>query len=120
VATYVIFTDEGWTPAGNDQAIGRSAAGGLRGAAQAAGTVVTVIVLQAEDTYEQYVETLLRRKRNVFDRTVERDAGKQRNVKAPTMSMRDLRNVLSRRNRKKVSTKKPAKVSSGTRRKARA
>lgn len=106
VATYVIFTDEGWTPAGNDQAIGRSAAGGLRGAAQAAGTVVTVIVMQAEDTYEQYVESLLKKKRAVFDRTIERDAGKHRKVAAATMNLGDLRKVLSKRGRKKKGQKR--------------
>lgn len=99
VATYVIFTDEGWTPAGNDQAIGRSAAGGLRGAAQEAGTVVTVIVLQAEDTYEQNVEALLKKKRAIFDRSVERDGGKMRKIEKVTLN--DLRNALSKRGRKK-------------------
>lgn len=100
VATYVIFTDEGWTPAGNDQAIGRSAAGGLRGAAQKAGTVVTVIVLQAEDTYEQNVEALLKKKRAIFDRSVERDGGKARKIEK--VSLNDLRNALSKQGRKKA------------------
>src|SRR5205085_3806937 len=63
VAVYVIFTDLGWTPAGNDQAIGRSAAGGLRGAHLGKDQVVTVIELQAKDSYEQYVQDLLKDKR---------------------------------------------------------
>lgn len=100
VATYVIFTDEGWTPAGNDQAIGRSAAGGLRGAAQKAGTVVTVIIMQAEDTYEQNVEALLKKKRAIFDRTVERDAGKGRKIERVTLN--DLRKALSKKGQKKA------------------
>lgn len=76
VATYVVFTDKGWTPAGNDQAIGRSAAGGLRGL-EALATSVHVIELQAEDTIEQRIEALLNRKRALFDRTIERDGGRQ-------------------------------------------
>lgn len=94
-ATYVIFTDEGWTPAGNDQAIGRSAAGGLRGVGLPPDTKVHVIVLQAEDTYEQNIEQLLRRKRALFDRVVERDGGKIRKIEKMTLG--DLRRVLSRR-----------------------
>lgn len=99
-ATYVIFTDEGWTPAGNDQAIGRSAAGGLRGALAKKGTVVTVIVLQAEDSYEQNVEKLLKRKRAIFDRTVERDAG--RNLKIERVTLDDIRKALSKRTQRKA------------------
>ncbi len=94
VATYVIFTDEGWTPAGHDQAIGRSAAGGLRGAHAKKGTVVTVIVLRAADSYEQYIESMLKKKKNVFDRTVERDAGK--NEKIEKVTLNDLRDALKR------------------------
>lgn len=105
VATYVIFTDEGWTPAGNDQAIGRSAAGGLRGADAAKGTVVTVIVLQAEDTYEQYVESLLKKKRAIFDRTVERDGGKQ--LKIERVSLADIKATFSKRAQKKIQKKRP-------------
>lgn len=105
VATYVIFTDEGWTPAGHDQAIGRSAAGGLRGAHAAKGTVVTVIVLRAEDSYEQYIETMLGKKRAIVDRTVERDAGKQQKIEKVTLD--DIRNAL-RRKGKKTTGKKAA------------
>jgi SNF2 family DNA or RNA helicase len=90
IATYVIFTDEGWTPAGMDQAIGRSAAGGLRAVGHKKGTKVHVIILRAHDTYEQRIEALLRRKRAVFDRTVERDAGKPVKV----VTLRDIRDIL--------------------------
>lgn len=76
VATYVVFTDKGWTPAGNDQAIGRSAAGGLRGL-EALATTVNVIELQAEDTIEQRIEALLNYKRALANRTIERDGGRQ-------------------------------------------
>jgi SNF2 family DNA or RNA helicase len=103
IATYVIFTDEGWTPAGNDQAIGRSAAGGLRGASVKKGVKVTVIVMQAEDTYEQNVEALLKKKRAIFDRTVERDGGKIRKIEKVTLN--DLRKALSRKGQKKSKVK---------------
>ena len=89
VATYVIFTDKGWTPAGNDQAIGRSAAGGLRGL-EALATTVHVIELQAEDTFEQRVEALLNRKRALFDRTIERDGGRQ----IEKITLQNIRDIL--------------------------
>lgn len=79
-ATYVIFTDFLWVPGTDfDQPIGRSAAGGLRGMKLAGKDKhVTVIELQAEDTLEEWIQDLLLGKRNVFDRMVERDAGKAR------------------------------------------
>jgi SNF2 family DNA or RNA helicase len=86
VATYVIFTDEGWVPAADDQAIGRSAAGGLRGVHLAKDAKVTVIVLQAEDTYEQNSVVLMKeRKRAIVNRTVERDGGKIRKIQKVTL-----------------------------------
>lgn len=108
VATYVIFTDEGWTPAGHDQAIGRSAAGGLRGAHLPKGSVVTVVILRAEDSYEQYVESMLNKKKAIVNRTVERDAGKMEKIEA--MSLSDLRNALSRNRKSKKKTGKAAQV----------
>lgn len=102
VATYVIFTDEGWVPAADDQAIGRSAAGGLRGAHLGSDSTITVIMLQAEDTYEQNSVVLMKgKKRNLFDRTVERDGGKEREIQAATTSLADLRASLSKRSQKK-------------------
>lgn len=99
VATYVIFFDTGWVPATDeDQPIGRSAAGGLRGAHLPKDTKVHIIILQAEDTYEQNVESILKKKRMIVDRTVERDGGKVRKIKAVTLS--DIRNALSKRAQK--------------------
>jgi hypothetical protein len=66
--------DEAWSPNSNDQAIARSAAGGLRGI-NATGPV-NVIKLQCENSIEQDIEELLDWKRAVFDRTVERDGGR--------------------------------------------
>lgn len=79
-ATYVIFTDIGWVPGTDqDQPIGRSAAGGLRGMNLAGqDRHVTVIELQAEDTLEEWIQDLLAGKRSVFDRMIERDGGKER------------------------------------------
>lgn len=75
-ATYVIFTDKGWTPAEIDQAIGRSAAGGLRGLGKE-GMKITVVELYAVDTIEERIESLLQRKANLFRRFVEADGGPQ-------------------------------------------
>lgn len=90
VATYVIFTDDGWTPAEKDQAIGRSAAGGLRGAHLNADTKVHVITLQAEDTIEQRIDLILNKKRALFDRMIERDGGK----KIQKISVTDIKLIL--------------------------
>lgn len=105
VATYVIFTDEGWVPAADDQAIGRSAAGGLRGAGASKGTVVTVIMLQADDTYESNSVVLMKdKKRSIVNRTVERDAGKKRDV-VVKFTLDDLRKSLSKKAQKKSKKK---------------
>lgn len=101
IATYVIFTDEGWVPAADDQAVGRSAAGGLRGAHLGKDVKITVIALQAEDTYEQNAVVKMKEwKRAVSNRTVERDGGKIRNVQKITLS--DLRSMLSSKAQKKA------------------
>lgn len=77
-ATYVIFTDLDWVPAGKDQAVGRSAAGGLRGVhLEGQDVKVHVIELQAEDTIEEWIQDLLAGKRAVASRMTERDAGRQ-------------------------------------------
>lgn len=100
-ATYVIFTDEGWVPADDDQAVGRSAAGGLRGAHLDKDTKVTVIALQAEDTYEENAVLKMKaQKRAYFDRTVERDAGKIRKIEKVTLD--DLKAMLSKRAQAKI------------------
>jgi hypothetical protein len=61
--------------------------------------VVTVITLRATDSYEQYIEKMLGQKKNIFDRTVERDAGKSEKIEKVTLD--DIRAMLSRKNRKK-------------------
>ena len=71
--TYVIFTDKGWTPAENMQAAARSAAGGLRGVGVE--TPVHIIEIRANDTIEEDIEVLLKRKQAMNDRMVEKDAG---------------------------------------------
>lgn len=106
-ATYVIFTDEGWTPAGNDQAIGRSAAGGLRGLSKGKDAVITVIIMRAADSYEQHIEEMLENKRSLTNRMTERDGGAVRNIKKMTLG--DLRKSLSahaQKPKKKVLAKK--------------
>lgn len=72
-ATYVLFSDEHWTPATNFQAEARSAAGGMRGL----GVVgkVTIIRYQAEDTIEQRLAEKLWKKTKRVNAFIERDAG---------------------------------------------
>lgn len=101
VATYVIFTDKGWTPAGQDQAIGRSAAGGLRGVDVPKGIKVHVIELRAAETIEEWIEGLLKKKKNIFDRMVERDGGK----KIEKVTVRDIAELVTRRRGKKGKKK---------------
>jgi SNF2 family DNA or RNA helicase len=88
-ATYVIFTDFPWTPAEAEQAIARSAAGGLRGAGRGI-KHVHVIELQAEDTIEERIQGLLARKQATFNRLVERDAGN----KVERITVNDLKSLL--------------------------
>ena len=108
IATYVIFTDEGWVPAADDQAVGRSAAGGLRGAHLGKDVKITVIALQAEDTYEQNAVVKMKEwKRAVGNRTIERDGGKVRNVQKITL--KDLKSMLSSKGRKKAKKAKKTK-----------
>lgn len=90
IATYVIFTDSDWTPAAMDQAVGRSAAGGLRGAHLGSDAKVHVIELQAEDTIEQRIGELLQKKRNITNRLIERDGGK----KIEKITITDIRSLL--------------------------
>lgn len=91
--TYVILVDKDWVPANNDQAIGRSAAGGLRGIGV---PTVTVIELQAEDTIEQWIEDLLANKRRMNNRMTEMDAG----TKIERMDSADIMSLLTRNNRR--------------------
>lgn len=89
-ATYVIFTDLDWVPVGHDQAVGRSAAGGLRGVDIPEGTKVHVIEIQAEDTFEDKIEFMHKKKRGTFDRLVERDAGRP----IEHITLADIRSIL--------------------------
>lgn len=73
-ASDVIFTDKMWSPLYNDQFIGRSAAGGLRGVGSEHSTV-NVIELFARDTIEERIEHVLSSKRNLFNAFVETDGG---------------------------------------------
>lgn len=86
-ATYVIFTDEEWSPLANEQFKDRSASGGLRGIGK---DKVTVIRLYAEDTYDKEVSEILRSKMAVFNVLYEKDGGKpvQRNL------MNDLKDLF--------------------------
>lgn len=86
-ATYVIFTDKAWSPLANEQAIGRSAAGGLRGVGVER---VTVVDIMAHDTIEQRIEELLRQKKAVFDALYERDGG----VKIKRNTLQSLRELF--------------------------
>lgn len=90
-ATYVIMLDEAWSPNSNDQAIARSAAGGLRGI-NATGPV-NVIKLQCENSIEQDIEEMLDWKRSVFDRTIERDGGRVMKIQKVTLG--DIRRMLN-------------------------
>lgn len=71
-ADYVILTDKLWSPKANDQFIGRSAAGGLRGIGH---DQVTVVELFAYNTIEERIETLLAEKRQMFNALIESDGG---------------------------------------------
>lgn len=86
-ATYVIFTDKAWTPLANEQAVARSAAGGLRGIG--ATVPVNVIELFAEDTFEHRIDAILAHKKSLFNSTIEADGGRQvdiNRVKGVTVS----------------------------------
>lgn len=89
-ATYVIFTDKGWTPAENAQAAARSAAGGLRGRGRG-GQKVHIIEVKANDTIEEYIDEMLKKKEQMNARMVERDGGQ----KFERITMTDLRAVLA-------------------------
>jgi non-specific serine/threonine protein kinase len=88
-ATYVIFTDKGWVPGRHEQAIGRSAAGGLRGA-NAEVSHVHIIELMAHDTFEERVEAILARKQNIANRLTERDAG----AETDRVTLRDIMSII--------------------------
>lgn len=72
-ATWVFFTDREWRPIDNDQFVGRSAAGGLRGAGYH-GTV-TVANLHAMNTIEEHIDEILFGKRKVAAVLLDQDRG---------------------------------------------
>jgi SNF2 family DNA or RNA helicase len=82
--------DEEWSPSANDQAIARSAAGGLRGIN--ANVPVNVIKLQCENSIEQWIDELLAAKAAIFNRVVEQDGGRE--LLAKKITVTDLRRVL--------------------------
>lgn len=73
-ASYVVLTDKDWSPLTNDQFIGRSGAGGLRGLDTESDNI-QVIELFAHDTVEAKIDALLNRKRAMFNAFVENDGG---------------------------------------------
>lgn len=88
-ATYVIFTDKGWTPAENEQALSRSAAGGLRGMDSKVDHV-HIIELIAENTIEQRIEGLLAQKRKLNNMMVETDGG----APVKKLTVQNIREIL--------------------------
>lgn len=89
-ATYVLFADKDWVPAVNEQAAGRSAAGGLRGVHLPKGTKVHVIEYYARDTIEEWIEEVLERKQKIFNTFVERDGG----VRRMRITTKDVKSLL--------------------------
>lgn len=82
-ATYVIFTDKGWTPAENEQAAAR---------AHRIGTTETVhiIELQSKNTIEERIEQVLARKQQMSNSMIERDGG----ADLGRITVEDIRDIL--------------------------
>jgi SNF2 family DNA or RNA helicase len=83
-ASYVIFTDKGWTPAENEQAAARAHRIGQR-------NTVTVVEMFANNTIEEKIERLLQTKQRLFDRMIEGDGG----ARAERFTLRDIRDLLN-------------------------
>ena len=62
-ATYVIFVDKKWTPADNEQAADRAHRKGQK-------NPVTIISLVAKDTIEEYIESKLKEKGDLFEQVI--------------------------------------------------
>jgi SNF2 family DNA or RNA helicase len=75
IASYVIFTDIGWSPMEKDQAVGRSAAGGLRGLNLRSDLKVHVIEYRGADTIEVHLVRYMAQKRAIAGRTTDKDGG---------------------------------------------
>lgn len=86
-ADYVLMAGEDWVPANNQQAIGRSAAGGLRGVGV---EHVTVLYYRCHDTIEPRRAEVVARKQQMNDRMTENDAG----AKVDRITMGDIREIL--------------------------
>lgn len=82
-ASYVIFTDKGWTPAENEQAAARAHRIGQR-------NTVNIIELFANNTIEERIERLLERKTVMNNAIVERDGGER----ITRISLDDIRQLL--------------------------
>jgi SNF2 family DNA or RNA helicase len=82
-ASYVIFTDKGWTPAENEQAAARAHRIGQT-------RTVNVIEIFSEGTIESDIEDLLQSKQNVFNALIERDGG----VRYHRGMLSDIRSLL--------------------------
>lgn len=82
-ASYVVFTDKGWTPAENEQAAARAHRYGQK-------RTVHVIELYAKDTIEDHIEDLLKKKQNVMDAYVDRRGHISRKAIMSVDSIREL------------------------------
>lgn len=82
-ASYVIFTDKGWTPAENEQAAARAHRIGQQ-------RRVHIIELQAVDTIEERIEQLLAQKSRMNNAIVERDGGEQ----ISRVTIQEIREIL--------------------------
>lgn len=82
-ASYVLFTDKGWTPAAHDQAADRAHRIGQK-------RTVNVVELFCEDSIEGDIEDMIQGKRNVANALVERDGG----VRRKSFDLDDIRKLL--------------------------
>lgn len=90
-ATYVAFTDKEWAPGANKQALGRSAAGGLRGIHLPKGARVHSLEYIAKDTIEEQIEDTLGDKEAEFNAFFEQDGG----VVVPKRMLKDLAELVA-------------------------
>lgn len=84
-ADYVIFLDQDWVPANNEQATARAHRMGQK-------NTVNVIRMVARGTVEEGMEKLLERKKEIFNSIVEADGG----YHCPQMTFNDLKELLRR------------------------
>lgn len=89
-ATYVLFADKDWSPMAMKQAAARSAAGGLRGIHLPKGTKVHIIEYYVKGTIEEWIESVLARKQQIFNSFVEKDGGNR----VFRVTMKDVKTLL--------------------------